>query len=1527
MANKVDIVSRCIERLLPLITKDRPVLKGQALRAQKWCGDHTSDALTTADATIVVTPFLTGVCDAKDEAIVTSALDSLDKLMSHAVVNAHTRLLVADIPALSASAARRTNGDAAATPPATPAAAATADGAAPAADDDDGSLPALDVIVATATSRAGTDAEEVVINIVRTLLTAVAACDARGSVLSQAVHTIIRVLMNTRGSKHTQQTGKASLSQIAGIVQRRTELALPGPDGSEDPAWQDCVAMLRAFADLIDGKDIPRISLGLTLLDNFVLTLDPALVTRSPATVDTLRRVVTARTVALMVDTTPHVSKAAFYLMQHLIESFRHILKREIPPILNFIYVVAERSSLVGVRGLAFSILLEFSKNPELLFDLYRNFDCVTGMHDVFGQFCDRLSFLSTSPMPAVGLAQEESLRLAALSAIGSVAQSIRRFRDANTPSSLDALSSRQNSIASIGASFAAAAAADLDADPNLDTTTFSDLVRQLDAKRRHTAVLAKFAQKPKEGIAAAIEEGLCASDSPEDIARFFRTRGIDKVKVGEYLAANKPEIEAVARAFIGLNDFTGLTIDEAIRRTMGYYKIAGEAQVVDRAMHMFAHQYCAQNPGQFSETDTAFVLAFAIMMLNTDQHSPNVKDKMTQDQFISMNRGIDNGNDLPRPLMEGIYRRIRDNEIRLNDDTVTLSDEEVIKATAAPPKDKKESVGWNPEPCVAKTVERVSALTPFEPMLRTKDAQLSVMLFSVAWPHAHTAFVDAVETSQLATKLTAKAMEGIDRHVHVAASLGNAVARRAFISSLRQLSSVTEEARPMIGPKNVRCIEALVAAAKRDMEHLDDSWADVLLCLSKATRLLHGLQQLARREQGKPLSKAEQLTLDVLTNGLNAGAIDDIFSGAGKISDTALLALVDGLLATALVEFGEQPPRTAAIAQLLQVFVDNRHRPAPITTALWSTLASTMADVAVRFPKASERAFKSLDKFFETLQKAPAPVTAEGDKENDAPHESQQVAGPSPAAKSEESTTRPAPPATFWSQWQGNAVDVLWRAAWQCRDSAVRTHILAALTAVIVRGAGTLHDAWEAIMKIFGLVAKDMNPDLVTGAFFTYQHCLTFTAAWDEGAFMAALTAATAFAAAGNKSVSPGAIEAVEVLAAIARFGPVERSSQGRAHAVLENGDFREFVAVIREERRNSDVYCTEPPVWIAVVTSLASLCSGQPGTALLCCEAVFRTLEAYADVFRRYELWSTLMTRAVAPITDCAFAALDEHSKHRHSGEAPMLSVLRTCLAKFGDLFVSQGDDLADLRVVLVDTVARCLQHRHAATADLGIDLLRGWIAQHTPEGLTSRFDEVDWKRLSILLSDGVRAVERAASPRVIHRAGALLDLLGLAASSNSPVLQTFDATVLPALQAVFSSLKLDARLLQQPATTATLVEFQARTALVALRIVHLKQSRSHLYSWARSLLTEFVAASDREASGRDGHQIGSHKRKALADSVCQLLSNQLDAPAEQLMSFMDHVKVEVCELIRCCDPRIAGTLSILFRRHLDYRSPAEA
>lgn len=71
-------------------------------------------------------------------------------------------------------------------------------------------------------------------------------------------------------------------------------------------------------------------------------------------------------------------------------------------------------------------------------------------------------------------------------------------------------------------------------------------------------------------------------------------------------------------------------------------------------------------NPGSFKSADVAYVLSYSMIMLNTDAHNDQVKNKMTKEGFIKNNKGIDDGMDLPEEYLSAIYDRIVDNEIKM---------------------------------------------------------------------------------------------------------------------------------------------------------------------------------------------------------------------------------------------------------------------------------------------------------------------------------------------------------------------------------------------------------------------------------------------------------------------------------------------------------------------------------------------------------------------------------------------------------------------------------------------------------------------------------------------------------------------------------------------------------------------------------------------------------------------------------------------------------------------------------------------
>jgi len=189
-------------------------------------------------------------------------------------------------------------------------------------------------------------------------------------------------------------------------------------------------------------------------------------------------------------------------------------------------------------------------------------------------------------------------------------------------------------------------------------------------AKQKNLAMgKKKFNMDPKKGIEFLILHQL-VKETPEEVAQFlYKEEGLNKTAIGDYLGEKNDFNEAVLKAFVELHDFTDLILVQALRQFLWSFRLPGEAQKIDRMMETFAQRYCQLNPDIFTNPDTCYVLSFAIIMLNTSLHNPSVKDKPSVEQFITMNRGINDGENLPRELLQSLYDSIKTEPFKIPED------------------------------------------------------------------------------------------------------------------------------------------------------------------------------------------------------------------------------------------------------------------------------------------------------------------------------------------------------------------------------------------------------------------------------------------------------------------------------------------------------------------------------------------------------------------------------------------------------------------------------------------------------------------------------------------------------------------------------------------------------------------------------------------------------------------------------------------------------------------------------------------
>lgn len=196
-----------------------------------------------------------------------------------------------------------------------------------------------------------------------------------------------------------------------------------------------------------------------------------------------------------------------------------------------------------------------------------------------------------------------------------------------------------------------------------------SDLRRRRDLKKLIVKGATRFNENPKAGLSFLASQKLIQNiDDPSSVATFLKgTTRIDKAVLGDYLP--KKQNEKLLSAFLDTFDFRNLRVDEALRQLLNSFRLPGESQLIERIVNEFTLKYMQSSPeADIAGPDALYVLTYAIIMLNTDQHNPNVKsqNRMSFNDFSKNLRGVNAGKDFDQDYLKEVYDSIKTREIIL---------------------------------------------------------------------------------------------------------------------------------------------------------------------------------------------------------------------------------------------------------------------------------------------------------------------------------------------------------------------------------------------------------------------------------------------------------------------------------------------------------------------------------------------------------------------------------------------------------------------------------------------------------------------------------------------------------------------------------------------------------------------------------------------------------------------------------------------------------------------------------------------
>lgn len=499
--------------------------------------------------------------------------------------------------------------------------------------------------------------------------------------------------------------------------------------------------------------------------------------------------------------------------------------------------------------------------DSQILVDIFINYDCDVNSSNIFERMVNGLLKTAQGVPPGVATTllppQEVTMKLEAMRCLVAILKSMGdwmnkqlRIPDPHSTKKIEAVenSPEPGSLpVANGNGDEPAEGSDSHSEASGEVSDVSTIEQRRAYKLELQEGIALFNRKPKKGIEFLINANK-VGNTPEEIAAFLKNASdLNKTLIGDYLGEREELSLKVMHAYVDSFDFQNMEFDEAIRTFLQGFRLPGEAQKIDRIMEKFAERYCKCNPKVFTSADTAYVLAYSVIMLNTDAHNPMVKNKMSPDDFIRNNRGIDDGKDLPEDYMRSLYERISRNEIKMKEDDLAPQQKQSMNANRILGLDSilnivirkrgEDNHMETSDDLIRHMQEQFKekARKSESVYYAATDVVILRFMIEVCWAPMLAAFSVPLDQSDDEIVI-AQCLEGIRCAIHVTAVMSMKTHRDAFVTSLAKFTSLHSPAD--IKQKNIDAIKAIVTIADEDGNYLQEAWEHILTCVSRFEHL-----------------------------------------------------------------------------------------------------------------------------------------------------------------------------------------------------------------------------------------------------------------------------------------------------------------------------------------------------------------------------------------------------------------------------------------------------------------------------------------------------------------------------------------------------------------------------------------------------------------------------------------------------------------------------------------------------------------
>eukprot|EP01114_Cavostelium_apophysatum_P013913 TRINITY_DN3475_c0_g1_i1.p1 TRINITY_DN3475_c0_g1~~TRINITY_DN3475_c0_g1_i1.p1 ORF type:complete len:1736 (+),score=542.67 TRINITY_DN3475_c0_g1_i1:271-5478(+) len=1166
------------------------------------------------------------------------------------------------------------------------------------------------------------------------------------------VHAAVDPNINANPAKAEQQTQQTKVEDTPESVSRSIlfdiihKISHPNAEAESKAAaeaaaaqqeghfvFTDCYLVFRALCKLsmkdtpkdapTDSIDMKSKILSLELLLSILETSGPVFRSCDKFINSAIKKYLIISLLTNGVSPNLEVFKLSLRIFFALVSYFKDYLKNEIGVFYSkiFLLILESPNSTMNQKLAVLHALHLICKNPQALVDIFVNYDCSLEHIDIFERMANDLSKLATAKLDpnAVGHAQ---IILQASNTMVTIMKSLvdwsKELRIEKNPEEKEKELQQQQAEkesdaehveGGVSSAISSSTSEDSDGPLHANNQSFSQFTETKKYKHKLQQAIQKFSLSSKQGMKLLIEGGF-VENTPESIAKFIRTaEGLDKAAIGEYIGKRDDFNQKVLRCYVETFNFVGMDVDIGIRQFLGSFRIPGEAQTIDRIMLNFAekfyndHQQAAgQTTATWTSADPIYLLAFSVIMLATDLHNPAIKVKMTKDLWIQ--RMNSTKTDYDRQMLLDIFDRVAAQPITLNDtvrQAVSLDQE-------LDPRLRRERFHEEMEKTITKSKQLIKEKAKDKSIYyRAKQIEHVRPMFEVAWAPMLAAFSVLLEHSD-DPEVISLCLEGFKHAIHVSCTFFLETQRNTFVTSLAKFTFLSNPRE--MRQKNIESIKSLVEIARTEANYLQDSWFQVLQCISHLEQLqllgsgsanpFHeeddqqitspprnsnanpvSLQYLKDRRRmpttRKSVSNPQLNNTEILNSALaltqqiDAFAVDKIFTNTVHMSANAIEDFVKALCKVSLDEIESPNVRMYSLQKLIELADFNMDRIRIVWSRIWNLLAAHFVKVGcnenMKISMWAIDALKQLAiKFLEKKELANY-------------HFQKEFLKPFEAIMAHNSNAK------------------------------IRDMVIRCLSNMIVAQSLNIKSGWKSIFVVLSVAASDRDDAIVHMAFDLLQDILhRYFSLVSELFFVECVNSLVAY---GNSNLFIDlSLKAVDSLSFCAK-----QLAEGNVCSLTKSGTSNTVVFT------DSDKHLA---LWWPILTGLSSIVSHvHVDVRMASLRSLFNLLNSYGAMFNS-QFWELTFRGILLPIFDSArHASMDLLQEDNEW-------LTTTCLPAFNymiELFSNYFDEVSFLLNELLNLLGSCILQDNESLARIGATCFLQLVITNGP-----KFTESMWASL---------------------------------------------------------------------------------------------------------------------------------------------------------------------------------------------------